>query len=72
VSPIKVLDSVPDALQEIALALPDLQKYAEKLPSSPDPKLEKALVDVYAEIICFCAYTIHFLRDRQLDGTVWR
>lgn len=48
-------------LEELNLTLPRFQVFEETLPL--DRELQRALVDVYFEIICFYAWTIHFLRS---------
>lgn len=48
-------------LEELSLTLPRFQVYEKTLPL--DGELQRALVDVYSEIICFYARTIHFLRS---------
>ena len=55
------LKDVVDMLEELSLTLPRFQNYEDKLPV--DRALENALVDVYAEVICFHARCIHFFRS---------
>lgn len=55
------LQKVLDMLEELSLTLPRFRVYEDTLPMSR--QLETALVDVYAEVICFYARTIHFFRD---------
>lgn len=57
----ETLQDVLDMLEELSLTLPRFQVYEQTLPLSC--QLQQALVDVYCEIICFYARTIHFLRD---------
>jgi len=57
----ETLQDVLDMLEELSLTLPRFQVYEETLPL--DRELQTALVDVYCEIICFYARTIHFLRS---------
>lgn len=57
----ETLQDVVDMLEELSLTLPRFQSYEETLPLGRD--LQLALVDVYSEIICFYARTIHFLRS---------
>lgn len=54
----ETLQDVLDMLEELSLTLPRLQVYEQTLPLNR--QLQKALVDVYCEIICFYARTIHF------------
>jgi len=54
------LDGVLSMLEELNLALPRFRRYEETLPLSPE--LEVALVDVYAEMTCFCARAVKFFR----------
>ncbi|KAI0024434.1 P-loop containing nucleoside triphosphate hydrolase protein [Xylariomycetidae sp. FL0641] len=55
------LQDVLDMLEELSLTLPRFRLYEDTLPMNR--QLETALVDVYAEVICFYARTIHFFRD---------
>lgn len=54
------LKEVLDMLEELSLTLPRFRAYEDNLPM--DRSLEAALVDVYAEVICFYARCIHFFR----------
>lgn len=54
------LRDVLDMLEELSLTLPRLKTYEKTLPI--DSALETALLDVYTEVICFYARSIHFLR----------
>lgn len=47
-------------LEELSLTLPRFKAYENNLPM--DRALETALVDVYTEVICFYARSIHFFR----------
>ena len=55
------LQQILDMLEEISLSLPRFRHYEKTLPV--DNSFERALLDVYTEMICFCARTIHFLRS---------
>jgi hypothetical protein len=57
----ETLQDVLDMLEELSLTLPRFQVYEQTLPL--DREMQQALVDVYCEIICFYARTIHFLRS---------
>ncbi|KAF4459095.1 tetratricopeptide repeat-containing [Fusarium albosuccineum] len=57
----ETLKDVLDMLEELSLTLPRLQVYEQTLPLNP--QLQQSLLDVYCEIICFYARTIHFLRS---------
>ncbi|GAO19100.1 hypothetical protein UVI_02042000 [Ustilaginoidea virens] len=52
---------VLDMLEELSLTLPRLQVYEQTLPL--DRQFQQALLDVYSDIVCFYARTIHFLRS---------
>jgi hypothetical protein len=52
---------VLDMLEELSLTLPRLQVYEQTLPLNR--QFQQALLDVYSDIICFYARTIHFLRS---------
>lgn len=52
---------VLDMLEELSLTLPRFQVYEQTLPLNR--QLQQALLDVYSDIICFYARTIHFLRS---------
>ena len=54
------LRDVVDMLEELSLILPRFRYYEKSLPM--DDAFETALVDVYTEVICFYARTIHFYR----------
>jgi hypothetical protein len=69
----ETLQDVLDMLEELSLTLPRLQAYEQTLPLNS--QLQHALVDVYCEIICFYARTIHFLRSNPhlvLRKNAWR
>jgi hypothetical protein len=51
---------VLDMFEELSMTLPRFRIYEQTLPM--DKALETALLDVYTEIICFYARTIHFFR----------
>jgi NB-ARC domain len=52
--------NVLDMLEELSLTLPRFRIYEQTLPM--DKALEAALLDLYTEVICFYARTIHFFR----------
>ncbi|KAL7919048.1 P-loop containing nucleoside triphosphate hydrolase protein [Trichoderma austrokoningii] len=52
---------VLDMLEELSLTLPRLHVYEQTLPLNR--QFQQALLDVYSDIICFYARTIHFLRS---------
>lgn len=52
---------VVDMLEELGLTLPRFRYYEKSLPI--DDSFENALVDVYTEVICFYARTIHLYRS---------
>ncbi|KAL9023728.1 MAG: hypothetical protein Q9196_007016, partial [Gyalolechia fulgens] len=54
------LRDIVDVLEELSLTLPRFKYYERTLPL--DEAFEAALIDVYAEVICFYARTIHFYR----------
>jgi hypothetical protein len=54
------LKDVVDMVEELSLTLPRFKAYEDDL--YMDRPLETALVDVYAEVICFYARCIHFFR----------
>jgi len=58
----ETLQDVLDMLEELSLTLPRFQVYENTLPLTRP--LQQALVDVYCEIICFYARSIHFLRSK--------
>ncbi|KAL2022812.1 hypothetical protein VTK56DRAFT_4628 [Thermocarpiscus australiensis] len=67
-----VLPDVVEELQGLQHALPRIRKYEEELPMTSD--LEKALVDMYSEIIVFCSYAIAFFHNNPNVGrnpNVW-
>ena len=57
----EALKGVLGMLEELSLTFPRFQVYEETLPLNRE--LQRALVDVYSEIICFYARTIYFLRS---------
>lgn len=57
----ETLQDVLDMLEELSLTLPRFQLYEQTL--SLNRELQKAIVDVYGEIVCFYARTIHLLRS---------
>lgn len=59
------LREVVDMLEELSLTLPRFRYYEKSLPI--DEAFETALVDVYTEVICFYARTIHFYRSNPHD-----
>ena len=63
------LRDVVDVLEELSLTLPRFRYYEKSLPM--DDTFETALVDVYTEVICFYARTIHFYR-RNPHGLLQR
>jgi hypothetical protein len=67
-----ILQDVLDMLEELSLTLPRFRVYEDTLPMNR--QLETALVDVYTEVICFYARTIHFFRDHPhvlLQKNAW-
>lgn len=54
------LQDIMNMLEELSLTLPRLKVYEKSLPM--DRALETALLDVYTEVICFYARSIHFFR----------
>ena len=63
---------VVDMLEELSLTLPRFRYYEKSLPI--DNAFENALVDVYTEVICFYARTIHFYRSNPhgvLQRNAW-
>jgi hypothetical protein len=52
---------VLDMLEELSLTLPRLHAYEQTLPLNR--QFQQALLDVYSDVICFYARTIHFLRS---------
>ncbi|KAI0157224.1 hypothetical protein GGR57DRAFT_461278 [Xylariaceae sp. FL1272] len=66
------LQDMLDMLEELSLTLPRFRSYEDTLPMNR--QLEAALVDVYTEVICFYARTIHFFRDHPhvlLQRNAW-
>lgn len=57
----ETLQDVLDMLEELSLTLPRFQLYEQTL--SLNRELQKAIVDVYGEIVFFYARTIHLLRS---------
>lgn len=55
------LRDVLDMLEELSLTLPRFKAYEKTLPL--DGAFETALLDVYTEVICFYARSIHFFRS---------
>lgn len=55
------LQNVLDMLEELSFNLPEFRSYERSLPMTPE--LESSLLELYTQIICFYARTIHFLRD---------
>ena len=71
-SPSDTLRDVVDMLEELSLTLPRFRHYEKSLPM--DDAFETALVDVYSEVICFYARTIHFFRSNPhglLQRNAW-
>ncbi|KAF3933382.1 hypothetical protein ABW19_dt0205873 [Dactylella cylindrospora] len=67
------VEKIVDMLGELSLSLPRFRLYEETIPMNKD--LETALVDVYAEMLCFCARTIKFFRSNphsKLISFGWR
>lgn len=56
-----VLPEIIDMLENLQNALPRMQQYEPELPMTDT--LEKALIDMYSEIIVFCAHAITFFRN---------
>ena len=54
------LQNVLDMLEELSLTLPRFRHYEKTLPLDND--FERAILDVYTEVICFYARSIHFFR----------
>ena len=55
------LRDILDMLEELSFTLPRFQAYEKTL--ALDGALEMALIDVYTEVICFYARSIHFFRS---------
>lgn len=53
-------------LGDLQRTLPRIQKYEKELPMTDT--LEKALLDMYSEIIVFCAYAVAFFRNNPNIG----
>jgi len=67
-----VLPDIIEMLETLEHALPRMQQYEQELPMTET--LEKALSDMYGEIIVFCAHAIAFLRNNPDVGrnrTIW-
>jgi len=47
-------------LDELSLTLPRLKSYEKTVPM--DSELEGSVLEVYTEVICFYARTIHFFK----------
>jgi hypothetical protein len=58
------LQNALDMLEELSLTLPRFRHYEDTLPM--DSSFERALLDVYTEVICFYARSIHFFRIHPL------
>jgi hypothetical protein len=58
---------VLDMFEELSMTLPRFRIYEQTLPM--DKALETALLDVYTEIICFYARTIHFFQKTNPHAT---
>lgn len=66
------LQNALDMLEELSLTLPRFRHYEQTLPM--DSSFERALLDVYTEVICFYARSIHFFRSHPhtlLRRTAW-
>lgn len=50
-------------LDELSLTLPRLKSYEKTVPMGPD--LESSLLEIYTEVICFYARTIHFFKSHK-------
>jgi len=59
------LRDIVDILEELSLTPPRFQSYEKTLPMNK--AFEKALLNVYTEVICFYARTIHFYRINPHD-----
>jgi len=67
-----VLPDVVGTLEDLQRSLPRIRKYEEELPMTAS--LEKALFELYCEIVVFCAYAIAFFRNNPniaLHRTTW-
>lgn len=56
----ETMQQVIDMLEDLSMTLPRFRSYEQTL--DIDRAFEKALVDVYTEVICFYARVIHFFR----------
>lgn len=66
------LQNALDMLEELSLTLPRFRHYEDTLPM--DSSFEQALLDVYTEVICFYARSIHFFRNHPhspVRRTAW-
>ncbi|KAG9253974.1 uncharacterized protein F5Z01DRAFT_743372 [Emericellopsis atlantica] len=61
-----VLAELVEMLSELQRTLPRIQKYEKELPMTST--LEGALLDMYSEIIVFCAYAVTFFRNNPNIG----
>lgn len=61
-----VLAELVEMLTDLQRTLPRIQKYEKELPMTD--ALEKALVDMYSEIIVFCAYAVTTFRNNPNIG----
>ncbi|ELQ32324.1 hypothetical protein OOU_Y34scaffold01189g6 [Pyricularia oryzae Y34] len=61
-----VLAELVEMLGELQRTLPRIQKYEKELPMTD--ALEKALLDMYSEIIVFCAYAVTTFRNNPNIG----
>ena len=55
-------------LEELILPLPSFRAYEQAMPMNND--LEAFLVDVYTEVVCFYARTIHFFHSHRNGETL--
>ncbi|KAL7952185.1 hypothetical protein V8C34DRAFT_299918 [Trichoderma compactum] len=58
-----VLPDLVEMLESLQHALPRMRKYEQELPMTES--LEKALFEMYSEIIVFCAHAITFFRNNR-------
>lgn len=58
----ETMREVIDMLEELGFTLPRFKAYEKAFTN--DPAFEQALIEVYTEVICFYARTIHFFRSR--------
>lgn len=66
------LQSILDMLEELSVTLPEFRSYEDDLPMAKP--LEAALLDLYTEVICFYARTIHFFKSNphvSLQRKAW-